>query len=139
MQSACVGLEGHTEPHSAGGSQLDSSRPPVESADRIDKDELKDIHEDVVLCSVDKSSHDFGAICKHYYRHWLREQVSVSTGTFEKASETEKEIVERLQQICDDRQLQIGDCFPYLYGSLKIHKPVEKGPTLRGIAGLSGG
>ncbi|KAJ9438717.1 hypothetical protein DIPPA_14062 [Diplonema papillatum] len=94
---------------------------------------LRELYKDVVILPVDKSSHDFGFVCRRFYNQDLYTKVNHSVN-YAPSEKTPEEVVADHKTYLDDRGLSPTNTLPYLYGTLKLHKEVI---TMRYIAGVS--
>ena len=110
--------------------------PPASDCEIINKKELTDIQQDVVFTSVDKSKQDFGVVCKRQYLHALQDQLKASK-QFAPCTLTMEEVKQKMTNFAIKHEVKVHQSLQYLYGSVKLHKPKEKGQTYRWIAGTS--
>ena len=93
-------------------------------------DELKRIHNDMVVTYADKSAHDFVLCCKSVYKHLLWEEIHSSH--YEPADKTNEDIWQQHAKLSEFLGKPPVDAHRYLYGILKLHK---NPPGVRWIAG----
>ncbi|KAJ9439183.1 hypothetical protein DIPPA_11747, partial [Diplonema papillatum] len=94
---------------------------------------LKKLQEHLVFLPVDKTSHDFGFICKEKYKELLRDELQQSS-TYQEVGESIDDVLERHRDFNKSHKFVHADNLPYLYGIPKLHKPE---PRMRYIAGVS--
>ncbi|KAJ9468595.1 Protein STIP1-like protein [Diplonema papillatum] len=94
---------------------------------------LKKLQEHLVFLPVDKTSHDFGFICKEKYKELLRDELQQSS-TYQEVGESIDDVLERHRDFNKSHKFVHTDNLPYLYGIPKLHKPE---PRMRYIAGVS--
>ena len=93
-------------------------------------DELRRIHQDMVITYADKSSHDFVLCCKSVYKHLLWQEIH--SAHYEPTLRSSKDIWQDhagLSELLGRPQI---DAHRSLYGILKLHK---NPPGMRWIAG----
>ncbi|KAJ9460678.1 hypothetical protein DIPPA_26482 [Diplonema papillatum] len=94
---------------------------------------LLELQEHLVILPVDKSSHDFGFVCKRFYNQDLHAKVNHSTN-YSPSEETPQQVIARHKAYLGREGLHSSNVLPYLYGTLKLHKEVT---SMRYIAGVS--
>ncbi|KAJ9462254.1 putative ubiquitin carboxyl-terminal hydrolase 16 [Diplonema papillatum] len=94
---------------------------------------LRELHKDLVILPVDKSSHDFGFVCRRFYNQDLYTKVNHSVN-YAPSEKTPEEVVADHKTYLEQKGLSPTNTLPYLYGTLKLHKEVI---TMRYIAGVS--
>ncbi|KAJ9437908.1 hypothetical protein DIPPA_35338 [Diplonema papillatum] len=94
---------------------------------------LKKLQEHLVFLPVDKTSHDFGFICKEKYKELLRSELQESS-TYQEVGESIEDVLKRHHDFNKSHQFTHTNILPYLYGIPKLHKPE---PRMRYIAGVS--
>ena len=96
------------------------------------KKELRELYKSLVILPVDKTSHDLGFVCKHYYQHNLSQKL-VNSSNYSVVEDQENKLQSHIQ-FCKKFSLQCPKTLPYMYGTLKLHK---KTVSLRHICGVS--
>ncbi|KAJ9462022.1 Ubiquitin carboxyl-terminal hydrolase 26 [Diplonema papillatum] len=94
---------------------------------------LKKLQEHLVILPVDKTSHDFGFICKEKYKELVRNELQQSS-TYQQLDSSVESILQQHQAFNKSHNFPHSNILPYLYGIPKLHKPQ---PRMRYIAGVS--
>ena len=94
---------------------------------------LKKLQDTFVILNVDKSSHDFGFICKHKYQSALVSRLT-DGDCFTRVLDPPAVVLQRICTTTRTLNLPGPPTFPYLYSTLKLHKST---PKFRYISGVS--
>jgi Josephin len=93
---------------------------------------LKHLHNNFVICPVDKTSHNLAICCKQWYLHRL--STELDSPSYTSVQESPQTILNHHAQWNKDRGYAHVNVLPYLYYVLKAHKSPATG---RGIAGTT--
>ena len=88
-----------------------------------ESNDFNTLKEHFIMTSVDKAGNNISFFCKQYYLKNLENELS-TTQTYQRANESEEDIVRKHVQFCTKFNIPVGDMsLPFMHVLPKFHKP----------------